>query len=332
MPVPTPNIEELARRFTLLGEVECRGYSPLYEQLALGTADDPELLAMLAQARAGQRRPTLFLAAAKYLGGIDATTTFTEFRTFCLDHRKQLLGVIETRSTQTNEVGRSALLVPTFLDVAAGRPLALVEIGASAGLNLLFDRYGYDYGGGRTLGSGPPVLPSSVDDDVVPAGFPEVAWRVGIDREPVDVLDDEAVSWLRACIWADQADRLERFQQAVTVARRDPPTIVAGDVLDVLGDVVATAPTDAHLVLFHTWVVAYFTRDDRARLFDLIDGLGRERDLTWVSAEAPSVVTPLELEPTPTTVIGLIRYAGGERTASVFGECHPHGAWLRRAT
>jgi hypothetical protein len=331
MAIPTPDIEELARRFRLLGEVECRGYSPLYEQLALGTAADPELLQMLTQARAGQRRPTLFLAAANRLGGISPTTTFEEFRTFCLDNREQLLEIIETRATQTNEVGRSALLVPMLERVAAGRPLALVEIGCSAGLNLLFDRYAYDYGNGHVLGNGLPVLTCDAAPELLPTGFPNVVWRCGIDREPVDVRDDDAVAWLRACVWADQQDRINRFDQAVAVARPEPPRIIAGDVLDVLSDVVAEAPADAHLVLLHTWVVAYFPRDARRRFVDLIDSIGSRRDLSWLSAEAPTVVEPLQLPPTPTTFIGVITYAAGERRAEVLAECHPHGAWLRPA-
>ena len=325
-----PDIQELSKRFTLLGETEARGYSPLVERLALGCAADPDLLAMLAQARVGQRRPTLFIAAANLLGGVQPDTSFDSFRAFCLEHRDAMLGVIETRATQTNEVRRSAVLLPAFLAAATGRPIALVEVGASAGLNLLFDRYAYDYGSGRTLGEGRPVLPSDVDDAFVPSAFPEVVWRQGIDREPVDVRDDAAVAWLRACIWADQADRVERFEEAVATARPDPPSIVHGNALDVLRDVGAEVPADAHLVLFHTWVVAYFTRPERAQLFDMIDSIGATRDLTWLSAESPHIVTPLGLAPDVTTVMGMITYTAGERTVSVFGACHPHGAWLHR--
>jgi hypothetical protein len=329
--VPVPDLEELSARFRTLAELECRGYSPLYETLALGTAGDPELLEMLAQARVGQRRPTLFLAAANLLGGIAADTDFATFRDFCLANREAMLAIIETRATQTNEVRRSAVLLPAFAAAAQGRPLALVEVGTSAGLNLMFDRYSYDYGGGRTLGSGTPLLPSDVDDEFVPTAIPEVVWRRGIDREPVDVRDEAAVAWLRACIWADQTDRIERFEQAVAAARLDPPPIVEGNALDVLTHTVAQAPADAHLVLFHTWVVAYFTRDERAQLFAQIDALGAARDLTWISAESPHIVTPLGLEPEARTVIGMSRYTSGHRATSVFAECHPHGAWLRRA-
>ena len=321
MPAYTPDLEELARRFTLFGELECRGYSPLYEELALAIAKDHELLELLTRARPGQRRPTLFLAAVNYLGGAGP---FEAFRAFCLDNRDAILEVIESRATQTNEPRRSAVLLPLFRRVP--EPLAIVEVGTSAGLNLLFDRYAYDYDGVR-LGEGTPLLACS--SFLVPDRFPAVASRVGIDREPVDICDDDAVAWLRACVFADQRDRVERLEQAVAVARRDPPPIVTGDVLAALPDVVADIPTNAHMVVFHTWTVTYFLRDERVRFFELLDRIGAERDLTVFSAEGGSVVPDLGIGRTPNTVVGELSYRDGVKQATVIGSCHPHGVWLR---
>ncbi len=315
------DVAELARRFVSFAEVDCRGYSPLYESLSLQIAEDTELLGLLARARPGQRRPVLFLAAANYLGGMDDVD---RFRAFCFDNRDALIEIIETRATQTNEVGRSAVLLPVLL--RPPEPLALVEVGASAGLNLLFDRYGYDYGDGRRLGTGQPVLRCT--SALVPDRFPHVASRVGIDREPVDVHNDEAVRWLRACVFADQAERVERLEQAVAVARRDPPALVAGDALDTLPAVAAGIPDDAHLVVFHTWVVTYFLRDERAAFFALLDEMGGQRDLTWISAEAPGVVPGFDVDRGPMTLVGEITYRAGRKTATALGVCHPHGAWL----
>jgi hypothetical protein len=322
LPVHTPDLEELARRFRSFAEVDCRGYSPLYEELALGIAQDDELLQLLARARPGQRRPTLFIAAANFLGGVGE---FSAFRSFCLDNRDAMLDIIETRATQTNEVGRSAVLLPAFLH-AAEEPLALVEVGASAGLNLLFDRYGYDYDGVR-LGSGEPVLPC--ESFIVPDRIPEVASRIGIDREPVDINDEDAIAWLRACVFADQTARRQRLEQAVAVARRDPPTIVAGNAIDTLASVVDDVPTGAHLCIYHTYVVAYFLRDERPAFFELLDDIGARRDLTVISAEAPGVVPDFGLERGSMVALGALTYRGGEKRATVIGTCHPHGFWLR---
>ena len=244
-----------------------------------------------------------------------------------------MLALVETRATQTNEVGRCALLLPVFQRMPA--PLALVEVGASAGLNLLFDRYSYDYSWGDgtsgRIGEGTPLLTCAGPPGWAGDEFPAVASRVGIDREPVDVTDDDAVAWLRACIFADQLDRLERLDQAVVTARRDPPRIVSGDALDVLAGVVAEIPDDAHVCVFHTHVLTYFGRDERAAFVDLMDSIGRERNISWLSAEAPGTVAPLGLERAPTIAMGLIAYTDGTRSTQVLGTCHPHGAWFTPA-
>jgi hypothetical protein len=210
-------------------------------------------------------------------------------------------------------------------------PLALIEVGTSAGLNLLFDRYAYDYGDGRRVGGGSPVLACAGPPGWAGDEFPAVASRVGIDREPVDVTDDDAVGWLRACVFADQLDRLERLDQAMATARRDPPPIVTGDALDVLTGVAAEIPRDAHICVFHTHVLTYFGREQRAAFVDLMDSIGRQRDISWLSAEAPGTVAPLGLDREPTIAIGLITYTDGVRTTEVLGTCHPHGAWFQPA-
>jgi hypothetical protein len=321
-----PDLDNLARRFTQFAEIDCRGASPLYEKLGLGVAGDPTLLELLARARPGQRRPMLFMAAANFLGAFaDGPVEYADFRQFCLHHRDALVELIETRATQTNEVRRSALLLPLFL--RPPQPLALIEVGASAGLNLLFDRYAYDYDGVR-LGEGRPLLQCS--SDLVPDRFPDVAWRMGVDREPVDVRDDEAIAWLRACIWPDQIERVQRFDEAVSMARHAPPTILAGNVLDVLADAIAAAPTDAHLCLFHTHVVAYFLNEERAAFFDMLDGIGAGRDLTVYSAEAATIVPGLLLERGPGIWVGELAYRGGAKTTTLLGESHPHAEWFRR--
>lgn len=153
----------LAQRFVRFADQECRDYAPLYDRLARGIARDPELLTLAAHARSGQQAPLLLLAAvhALLLGGADhALGTFypsvvpraavpsedvmPAFRAFCRDYHHALRALVCTGLVQTNEPRRCTVLLPAFATVArlAGdRPLALIEVGASAGLNLLFDRY-----------------------------------------------------------------------------------------------------------------------------------------------------------------------------------------------
>jgi hypothetical protein len=176
------------------------------------------------------------------------------------------------------------VLLPAFARLP--QPLALIEVGASAGLCLLADRYGYDYGGQR-LGAPEPVFACRLGDGLeAPAVMPRVAWRAGLDLDPVDVRDDEQVAWLEALVWPDQPHRLARLRAAVAVARQAPPRVVAGDLQRDLAALAAQAPRDATLVVFHTAVLAYVA-DPAAReaFVDVVRGCGA----VWVSNEAPSV-------------------------------------------
>ena len=169
-------MQSLAQDFERFGKEECFTSCPLYVRLSLGyrgAETDPEILAFAAHARKGEKVPNLFLAAVRFLLLRDpqhplsvlykssprpvdrAEDPYPNFRSFCLEHVDEIRKLISTRSVQTNEVGRSALLLPAFVHVsrqAQGRPLHLLEIGASAGLNLLWDRYGYDYGNDQRYG------------------------------------------------------------------------------------------------------------------------------------------------------------------------------------
>jgi hypothetical protein len=174
-PTPDAPLEALAQRFMRFAEQECGDYAPFYAHLARGIAHDPELLAIAAHTRSGQQAPNLLLAAVHdlllrgadhalaafypsvaHLAAVPPGDPLPAFRAFCRDHRAALIDLVSTRLVQTNEPQRCTVLLPAFSMVArlaSGRPLALIEVGASAGLNLLFDRYGYDYGAGQSAGA-----------------------------------------------------------------------------------------------------------------------------------------------------------------------------------
>ena len=150
---PQPAPVRVAERYRHFAEREARGRSPLYERFALGVAGDPELLELLESLPPAKQQPNLLFAVVLYLGG--RQPDFGAFRRFVLEHADQVVAAMLARRTQTNEVGRCALLLPLLARLAG--PLALVEVGASAGLCLLPDRYAYDYGGTIVGDPGAPL-------------------------------------------------------------------------------------------------------------------------------------------------------------------------------
>jgi hypothetical protein len=162
-------------------------------------------------------------------------------------------------------------------------------VGASAGLTLLVDRYSYDYGGRRVTGTDPraPVLGCEARGPVpLPARVPEVAWRAGLDLNPLDVRDDDDVRWLECLLWPGETGRRERLAAAIEAARRDPPIVHRGDLLTDTAAVARKAPPGATLVVYHSAVLAYLTEPQRREFSELM----RTLDAVWISNEAPGVL------------------------------------------
>jgi hypothetical protein len=287
-------IADVYRRFA---EREARGRSELYAELALGVADDPELLALLAELPRPKQQPNLLFSAVKLLYGVPAG--YAELRAIVLAHRDEVLATVRARRTQTNEPARCATLLPLLARLP--QPLALLEVGASAGLCLLIDRYGYDYGGHRVapvqrVGAEPPVFACRASPATPRPDGIDVAWRAGLDLEPVDVDDDGAVAWLEALVWPGEGERARLLREALAVARADPPRVVAGDLRRDLPALAAEAPARATLVVFHTAVLAYVADPAHRRAFaDAVRALGA----VWVANEPPDVLTDPGDEPWP---------------------------------
>jgi hypothetical protein len=351
-PIADAPLEALAQRFVRFADQECGDYAPFYDRLARGIAGDPELLTVAAHARSGQQVPLLLLAAVHYLllGGADhALGAFypsvahrtavppgdpmPAFRAFCRDYRDALLALVSTGLVQTNEPRRCTFLLPAFVTVArlaGGRPLALIEVGASAGLNLLFDRYGYDYGAGRCAGdpSAPVRFTCALHGAMLPpihAGLPRVAARVGIDLHPIQADDPQATRWLRALVWPEHPERAARLQQVLALAQREPPTLLAGDALTVLPRAVAAAPADAALCVFHTATLAHFPPEARERFRALIAELAGQRDLFWLSSEGVGLG---ERRQRGQYVTILTAFQRGRQAERLLASNHQHGAWL----
>lgn len=332
------------------------GTSPLYERLCRGIARDDDALALAEEVPEDRSPPHVLLAAvhhrllrgddhdlAEFYPSVtddprDPTNVYPAFHDFCLSRAVDLRPALGGSRTQTNAVGRCAALYPGFARVASearagdggdpsrgdgADPLALVELGPSAGLNLLWDRYAYDYGTGRLYGadSSPVRVESELlgGDPPLPGDPPPVAARVGVDRHPLDVTDPSDADWLRALVWPEHHERRALLEAALDVAREDPPRLVQGDAVDDVVPLVRDAPGDATVCVYNTSVLYQLSDERRATLRDRLSALGEERDVYWLSGEGDSSADGgMALE--------LARFPDGEPTR--LGRYEQHGRWL----
>ncbi|MEE6306577.1 DUF2332 domain-containing protein [Plantactinospora veratri] len=271
----------IAARYVEFGTRETRGVSPAYERLALAVSRDDELLDLIGTLPPAKRQPNLLFGVVRLLGGpVEDPAAFHEY---VVAHWPVIAAELRTRATQTNEAGRCALLLPVL--TALPQPLALLEVGASAGLCLYPDRYAYRYGD-HLLGTGEPVLDCAVSGVAPPTRLPEVVWRAGLDLNPLDVTDPADLAWLDATIWPEHAHRRARLRAAAAVAAAEPPLLRRGDLVDDLAALAAQAPPEATLVVFHTSVLYQVPAPRRRAFADLVRGLPGH----WIANEAPEVL------------------------------------------
>jgi hypothetical protein len=246
-----------------------------------------------------------------------------------LDARKDFLGrFVREQAVQTNEVQRCFALLPAFLVLARQHvgPLDLVELGPSAGLNLLWDRYAYTYRAG-TWGSSELRL-SGIEYAPVPREVlerrVEVRRRLGIDLNPVDVTTDHGSRLLHAFIWPGRVERAQRLRKAIAILRREPPTLVRGDYVELLPSVLAERDEQALTVVFQIASTGYIAPERRAELRELLDEAGRRAPLGWVSTRA---VEEREEDRHDSYELEVALWPDGERRFLL--RCDFHGNWIR---
>ena len=298
---------------------ETAGRSPAYERLSRHVAGSAAVLSFLETLPKPKRQPNLLFAAARHLlGEPPEEASLTDL---VAAEPERLAAVMMARSTQTNEPARCATLLPAL--VGLPEPVALIEVGASAGLTLLVDRYSYDYGGRVVRGTDPlaPTLECQPIGPVpIPERVPEVSWRAGLDLHPLDVADPDDVAWLECLVWPDEPGRAERLEAAVACARRDPPVVRRGDLLGDLPALAGEAPRAATLVVYHSAVLPYVSESRRRAFAEEVRRLGA----VWLSNEGPGVVPGSPVPPESEGVFVLLR--NGTELLAVVDD---HGTWAR---
>jgi hypothetical protein len=310
-----PEREPLAQRFTRFAS-EAEAYaSPLYAQLSRQIAADPDLLGVASHVRRPPI-PNVFFAAVHFLlaaapsqhalsafyGSLHdhprpASDAGPAFREFVLSHTADLIPLLETRITQTNEVSRCAFLLPAFTTVhrsTGRRPLALIDIGCSAGLHLLWDRYYYDYGVARVGDPRAPVrIACELRGDVLPPlpeHFPVCTVRIGIDLNPIDLTDPVERRWFDALIWPEHANRRALAAAAIDELLRDRPTIVKGDAVDVLESQLHIVPPDTALIVYNSAALCQGGAADETAIAAILGAWSSRRPIHWLHCEGEEVV------------------------------------------
>ena len=311
-------------RYARFAEKEAPGRSALYAEWAAGVAGDGPVQDVLARIPDNRRQPPLVFAVTRLLGA--ALDGYPVWRDFVLRNADAVVAECSARSLQTNEPLRLAALLPALSEIDG--PIALLEIGASAGLCLYPDRYSYRFSGSdgevRVAldpldGVSPVVLASRVDGELPELRLPEIVWRAGIDLAPLDARDADDRRWLQGLVWPGETGREQRIAAALDIAASDPPTLVAGDALGRLDALVATAPVGATLVITTPGVLVHIPRAARSALVARI----RELPARWVTIDPPGLLDvwepPIDVEEWPGFAVAL---DGRVRAAA-----DPLGAW-----
>lgn len=366
-------VEDLAWRFTDFARAFATG-APLYSHFARRVAREPDIIQLMTAAEPMQRIPVLLFASVHYLllgqptdplaqhypnisalgenrissGSLDpGPAAGDEFVRFIRQHRDAIAALLETRTTQTNEVGRcNWFLFPLALIERDVGPMARVDIGSSAGLTLLFSLMTFDihatshvYGAAhghprRMVGDGRNL---TLRCDVrgqppIPEHVPQVVWSVGLDASPIDVRNSDEVRWLEACVWPDQGERFTRLEQAVDLARQHDVRVEVGDAVTNVADFVERAGHHGHPVVTTSWVMNYLSSPQRLDFIAELNRIGVARDLSWIIAESPRETPELPVAShadEDITVISLVTWRNGLRLSRRLATAHPHGSWIK---
>lgn len=231
---------------------------------------------------------------------------------------------------QTNEPMRSGVLMAGLLEVARrhGPAIDILEIGSSAGLNLLIDRYRFDLGG---VAVGPADAPVAIVPDWRGTPPPAVPIRIdrvrGVDIQPLDATDPVVATRLSGYIWVDQPERQERLAAATAMLRQRPVDLVAGDAVGWLRDrLVEPQAAGVTRVLMHSVVWQYLGDDRRAAIGAMMAQAAAaatpDRPLAWVRMEPDRVLQRQEL---------IVQSWPGNGEAQMLATAHAHGAWIAQA-
>ncbi|CAM3293912.1 DUF2332 domain-containing protein [Filibacter tadaridae] len=296
---------QLSLRFKNFSDIECKDSSDLYEFLSLKISEDDEIIELCTEARSGQPVPNLLFGSVHYLllKGKEhqlkqyypnltdkqrkvEEETFLYFKDFCLVHKDEIVSILKSKLVQTNEVRRCAYLYPIFSLIYSkvNKPLSLIEIGTSAGLQLLWDKYSYSYGTDEIYGDKDSNvhITSEIKGDNMPlilSESPPVSSKVGLDLHISDLRNSEDYLWLKSLIWPEHLERLELFEKAARCYKDNPVELIEGDGVALLENILEKTHEGTAICVFHTHVANQIPEDLKYKLVESIKKFGKEKDI-----------------------------------------------------
>lgn len=296
-PASRHDLHAIAERYRAFAADHAAGSSPTLERWSKAVTEDSDLLALLSQLPPGKQQPNLVFAAARWHGARPGDAD--SLRELLTTRWTAVEATIRARATQTNEAARCAAILLGLRRVPG--PVALLEIGAAAGLCLIPDQYSYTFNGGARLD--PVSGPSPVSIDIhlgdglePPATMPDISWRAGLDLNLLDPADPDTLAWLRTLVWPEHEARRARLTAAAALTAEHHVRVSAGDLRTGLEALVADAPSDATLVITHSATLAYLDEPARQEAVEHIAGLGARRigfERRGIDPAVPHIDTPL---------------------------------------
>ncbi|PFH91043.1 DUF2332 domain-containing protein [Bacillus sp. AFS088145] len=335
---------QLKQRFKQFAKNECGNSSRLYEYLSLKIAEDEEIHDLCTFALDGQPIPNLLLGSIHYLllngnhhplkefypslveTPKKVEDSYPYFQDFCKKFRNEIIQLIHTKIVQTNEVRRCAYLYPciSYIYQKVNKPISLIEIGTSAGLQLLWDQYKYSYSTSETI-YGNIKSDVLINSEVKDKGLinlplldkvPPVVDRYGIDLHVNDLSNKEDYLWLKALIWPEHFERRELFEKAVISMKENEINLIEADGIKILPEVVKKLSNDSILCIFHTHVANQIPVEGKQSLLKTIEGIGENRDVFHLYNNIWDRMLHLDY------YIDRIKYE------EVIGETEGHGKWF----
>ncbi len=337
-------LSDIFRRFA---ERECKNVSPLYYDLALNISAERDLLQLASHCQQRQPIPNLFLASIHFLLLKSTKEDLADFypsirknnataipiklvKDFCLKHRKEIIGLLETRMVQTNAINRTAYIMPILSSEFRNKgALTVIDIGASSGLNLNFEHYEYHLDNRKIYGNSSVKIKSRFLEGQLPE-FDEiipVKRKIGIDQNPLDLRLEDNALWLKALIWPDQLERFERMKAAIELSQKFPVELIRAGGVDDFKTIIRSIPPSDPLVIYHTHVLYQFTKEERKAFREMLDEIGHQRNFKYLAVEG-AVVFDKKIDDKG-IIVELTSFSEGKKNSKIVATTNGHAKWIK---